>query len=317
MKDGIKLIRNKFRGLLAGHYTAWEFFIYCVNSTILLFTRRNFYLHAKARGKRLKKKYLVHKEGYEHYALKEVRLPLLKSPEDDVFWWHIFEETFLFYMDYDDCYDETKMAQYYELGGDGPYCLYNNMVDVTVKAGDVVLDVGSWVGDFSAYASVKGASAVYAFEPSKSTCKYLLQTASLNKNIHVVMKGLGNVKTTSVIHTDYQNSSVNRFVQEKTGSGEYLAEITTIDSFVQENNLARVDFIKADIEGYERYMLEGAKETLKKFAPKLAICSYHLPDDPEVLAGIIKNANPAYNIVQKKAKLYASVQRSKKICLNY
>ena len=84
-------------------------------------------------------------------------------------------------------------------------------------------------------------------------------------------------------------------------------ETTTIDDFVRKNNLPRVDFIKADIEGFERHMLAGAQETLARFAPKLALCTYHLPDDPEVMAELILKANPKYNIVQKRMKLYASV----------
>lgn len=80
-----------------------------------------------------------------------------------------------------------------------------------------------------------------------------------------------------------------------------------MDAFVEKQGLERVDFIKADIEGYERKLLMGAQETLKRFAPKLALCTYHLPDDPEVLAGLIRQANPRYKIVQKRAKLYASV----------
>jgi hypothetical protein len=71
--------------------------------------------------------------------------------------------------------------------------------------------------------------------------------------------------------------------------------------------LERVDFIKADIEGAEREMLKGAAHVLKTFAPKLAICTYHLPDDPEVLEQIIKEANPNYKIVHLRHKLFATV----------
>ena len=85
-------------------------------------------------------------------------------------------------------------------------------------------------------------------------------------------------------------------------------ETITLDDFVQEQKLDRVDFIKSDIEGFERYMLQGAQETLKNFAPKLALCTYHLPNDPEVMSDLIMRANPKYNVVQGKKKLYASVK---------
>jgi uncharacterized protein Usg len=74
--------------------------------------------------------------------------------------------------------------------------------------------------------------------------------------------------------------------------------------------LRTVDFIKADIEGAERYMLEGAKLVLKEFAPKLSICTYHLPDDPKVLKQFIKDANPKYTIFEKFKKIYAYIDKT-------
>jgi FkbM family methyltransferase len=97
--------------------------------------------------------------------------------------------------------------------------------------------------------------------------------------------------------------------KSELGNGKIIAKIhiTSLDAFVKENNIQRIDFIKADIEGAERDMLQGAAEVLKKFAPKLAICTYHLPDDPEVLERIILDANPDYKIVQRQKKLYAQL----------
>lgn len=43
-------------------------------------------------------------------------------------------------------------------------------------------------------------------------------------------------------------------------------------------------------------MLEGGKNVLKIHKPKLAICTYHLPDDKETLTDIIMKANPEYKI---------------------
>jgi hypothetical protein len=84
--------------------------------------------------------------------------------------------------------------------------------------------------------------------------------------------------------------------------------MTTLDDFVFDNKIARVDFIKADIEGAERDLLAGARNTLRDFAPKLAICTYHLSDDPQVLEQLVSDANPHYTIEHKYLKMYAYVK---------
>jgi FkbM family methyltransferase len=104
-------------------------------------------------------------------------------------------------------------------------------------------------------------------------------------------------------------SANNTTVKVKSDAANDISEkvqITSLDNFANKQNLKKIDFIKADIEGAERDMLKGAKNVLKEFAPKLALCTYHLPDDPEVMEALIKEANPNYKVVHIRKKLFAA-----------
>ena len=61
---------------------------------------------------------------------------------------------------------------------------------------------------------------------------------------------------------------------ERRANWKYIEEtirISTIDEIVETKKIDRVDFIKADIEGWELRMLTGAKKTLMRDHPSLMI----------------------------------------------
>ena len=91
------------------------------------------------------------------------------------------------------------------------------------------------------------------------------------------------------------------------GENRAIVEQITLDKFVKENNISQIDFIKADIEGMERNLLAGAEATIRRFKPGIAICIYHLPDDPEVLQGTLSKLVPEYKFIKTEKKLYAWV----------
>jgi len=122
-----------------------------------------------------------------------------------------------------------------------------------------------------------------------------LALSNENKEFSIKGNDIGNA---TIIPERYANGDIDEIVQG-----------ITLDDWVKQNNISKVDFIKADIEGAERLMLEGSQWILKNYAPKLAICTYHLPDDKEVLTKLILQANPNYKIIHKWKKLYAWVEK--------
>ena len=188
---------------------------------------------------------------------------------------------------------------------EGPY----EKGEVKLENEDIVIDAGANLGFFSILAGKKiGLNGkVFAFEPIKKTAGILDKNIKYNNflNIEVIEKALGDKQSelNFAVNEDILGCSSN-VLREGKNDTEKVQQIT-LDDFVRENNLNKINFIKADIEGMERDLIKGAEQTIKKFKPKLAICIYHLPDDPEIIENLILDYIPEYNIRKTKTKLFA------------
>ena len=244
------------------------------------------------------------------FRFRDVYLPdVSNDPKTFANFPFVYQDSLMVYTEYNDNYHYQLVDKLDPFLPEGVYCYQGpNGEDITVHPGDVVIDAGAWIGDFSAYAAVKGAQ-VFAFEPSPMNRIWLEQTKQLNEgkgNIEIIPMGLGAEPTTTYFDESpatEQNNSGGNCISE---TGSEMVELTSIDCFARQNGL-HINFIKADIEGFERFMLQGAVETLKNDHPVLSICTYHLPDDQEVLSRIILEAEPCYKIIFRKKKLFAYV----------
>jgi len=134
-----------------------------------------------------------------------------------------------------------------------------------VPRGGVVIDVGANVGYFSLLFSrwVGAEGHVYAFEPIRRTFATLQANLRANgaTNVTALKKACfsspGEAKM--LLDTD---SGWSRLTTD--GSGHEVVELTTIDEFVRQTGLSRVDFIKIDAEGVDFEVLRGALGTLER-----------------------------------------------------
>lgn len=189
--------------------------------------------------------------------------------------------------------------------GEGTYERFG----VDISDGDVVIDCGANIGMFTLFAAHKNASRVISFEPVEHAYDILNSNVHVNdftKTEFIVMKfGLSNTTAKVKISINDENVGSNSIIGNNDSQKTELIDVIKLDDYIRDNNINKINFIKADIEGAERLMLDGARETMLKFKPKLSICTYHFPDDAEVLTNIILEANSDYKIYYGHKKLYA------------
>ena len=151
------------------------------------------------------------------------------------------------------------------------------------------------------YFSATGNNKYVAEKISEVTGDYILPLKKLvreknYKNVECLNCGIWNEKKILTLH--YRNDGLLSIVDDgDLHSSIDNIKVDAIDNFVGDS---KIDFIKMDIEGSELAALEGAKKTIQKFCPVLAICAYHKKEDLITLPQFIKSVSENYNFYIRK-----------------
>ncbi|MEN0052120.1 MAG: FkbM family methyltransferase [Mucilaginibacter sp.] len=171
---------------------------------------------------------------------------------------------------------------------------YYEIPQTDISPGDVVVDCGSAEG-FFAFRHQYTASRIFVLEPLPLFIDSL-QELFQNKNKVVILPvAAGDSCHKAYINITSDNTVLNGTIGEHNHNGEAIeVDVVTIDSLFAEKGI-KIDYLKADIEGFEENMIRGALKTIKDSKPKIAITTYHPGQDYEKLIALIKSVVPEYN----------------------
>ena len=166
---------------------------------------------------------------------------------------------------------------------------------VSVHDSDVVIDVGAHLGTFTRIALQHGARLVVAVEadPVNAVC-FARTFASEIADGRVRLVEAAAWHSPGSLNFELGNASQTGHVAGSGSGPAVVVRAVRLDDTADELKLGRVDFIKMDIEGAERHALAGARRLLAMYKPRLAICIYHAPDDPEIVPRLVRDANDTY-----------------------
>ena len=138
----------------------------------------------------------------------------------------------------------------------------------------VVFDVGANIGDVALKAAKSFPNAdIYAFEPVKKTYQALCEnTKDYGQRIKTHDFGFLNVSDGLDINiTSFhgansilaQSSNYRNIYPQIEEINTEKIEVVTLDSFMANSNIDKIDIIKIDVEGVEKEVIEGGMETFK------------------------------------------------------
>jgi FkbM family methyltransferase len=146
----------------------------------------------------------------------------------------------------------------------------------------VVIDVGAHAGQYTKlFARTAPDGRIYAVEPGSYARSILRTVVWLHglANVVVLPVALGTVSGLGMLTLPVKGRISLGFGLAHLGApqdrwravAQELISLTTLDTVVAALALDRVDFIKADIEGWELRLLQGGRGTLQRFRPRLMI----------------------------------------------
>lgn len=127
---------------------------------------------------------------------------------------------------------------------------------------DVGANHGQWVKE--ALPHFSRAEGV-CFEPLPSMQAYLRDALSDQERVTLKAFALGDVPAVMQLFECDAHSDMSSLVETKGlhGKNVHTVEVSTVDAEVEKLGWTYLDFLKVDVEGYDFYVLKGARKTIE------------------------------------------------------
>ena len=156
-----------------------------------------------------------------------------------------------------------------------------------ISEGDIVVEIGGHIGFMTVYFShlTGNNGSVYVFEPASNNLPFLKTNISLQKkhNIVLIEKAISDTEGVAVFYMEKITGQNNSLIQDHLGPYSHKnlkdeslkfiqhVETITLDNFISEKKINQINFVKIDIEGAELMALNGMKNMLNKFKPRIML----------------------------------------------
>lgn len=159
----------------------------------------------------------------------------------------------------------------------------NKLKEIFNEEINLILDVGSHKGEYiiNLLKNFK-IKKIHAFEPSPENFSKLKIKLQNIKNIELFNFGIGEKNEETILNQNIESSSSSinslneassyykkkylflNFFKKKKISHPVNIKLISLNSFLKEKNIEKIDLMKIDTEGYEFNVLKGLKEEIKK-----------------------------------------------------
>lgn len=182
--------------------------------------------------------------------------------------------------------------------------------------GSIVMDIGANMGEWSLHmAKMVGRNGrVFSFEPIPSMAQALEKTVAINNFSQVsisecaVSNKTGHAQFSIPFNKDNQAipgwsqlvpgeeftapKSIDNLWDKVASTKTSEVQTTTLDRFTSEKNITKLDFIKVDVEGHEKHVIEGGQKTLETLKPAMILeAASEETADREIIAEQLRKLN--------------------------
>lgn len=162
---------------------------------------------------------------------------------------------------------------------------------------EVFVDIGAYNGDtlLSYLNNFVNYKKVICYELDKKNFSELLSVTNSFENIeaknYAVGEEHGKIIKVEIEDMRSESSRINKnYSMSNNFSCSENIQMVSIDEDIHE----KITFLKMDVEGAERYILNGARRHISIEKPKLAVCIYHGNEDIWKIPRIIDSLNDSY-----------------------